>query len=483
MTGVELSPKRNKTLLVALTAGLALCIGGLAIAFAGSFSSWKAGPRLGQELYSRNGELLGFGGEAGTVLAVTDISRKVSVWEAASGEHLADYDRPSPGYPLSFRPDGEALVVTASGSLKTLVVLEVQTGAELQNFEALQYYAPIYSPVLNADGSRIHGLRADGSLVRIETGEFEEMEAGVRVAANSGPLGKHVPPTREIEEGLEAAGLGINPFNPRYKLSVSISHSLVGTCDYTNDTTDTLYALDAEVELLDLKTGESLGQQPFKSDGLPKCSPVKPANWGDNIQTGRLSQKIYPWAAGILAGRPAAVIPGLSLTALPELQSLDEEEEVAYGSLRIALSADERYLFIPVNNRALLWDLTTGEFLREVKYGSVFTPTPDGLSYLATGEAEDSIFLYDTASGQEKLRFTGDLGPIVSSAVFSADGKYLVTTGYQGSIVWDALGGKELFRVGEGKFQDRAFFSQDNRWLASGDFLDFSVWELENMAE
>ncbi len=94
--------------------------------------------------------------------------------------------------------------------------------------------------------------------------------------------------------------------------------------------------------------------------------------------------------------------------------------------------------------RLQLWDVTTGNTLREWSFDGVGTPVlfaPDGRS-LAVATTEH-ILVFETATGKERSRWK-----IVAQALaFTADGSVLVAAEDATVVFWDLFAGKELGRL------------------------------------
>ena len=72
--------------------------------------------------------------------------------------------------------------------------------------------------------------------------------------------------------------------------------------------------------------------------------------------------------------------------------------------------------------------------------------SPDGKT-LASGGRDDTVRLWDVATGEEARRLTGH-GVSVNSVVFSPDGKTLASGGFDGTVrLWDVATGEEARRL------------------------------------
>ena len=91
--------------------------------------------------------------------------------------------------------------------------------------------------------------------------------------------------------------------------------------------------------------------------------------------------------------------------------------------------------------------------------------SPDG-KYAATGSADTTARLWDTASGKELKRFTGHTG-VVRYVSFSPDVKFLLTSGDGNTArVWDISTGREVRRfVNEKNPIMSSAYSPDGKWM------------------
>ena len=94
--------------------------------------------------------------------------------------------------------------------------------------------------------------------------------------------------------------------------------------------------------------------------------------------------------------------------------------------------------------------------------------SPDG-RYLASGGGDNTIKIWEIATGKELRNLTGHSG-LLESLVYSLDGRYLASVGGDKTIkIWEVATGKEL-RTLTGHFDgvNSVAYSPDGRYLASG---------------
>jgi WD40 repeat protein len=129
-----------------------------------------------------------------------------------------------------------------------------------------------------------------------------------------------------------------------------------------------------------------------------------------------------------------------------------------------------------------LWDIASGKELhtlgghrcavRDVAFSA------DGRTLASVGEEEETVILWDVATGKERKRVKGE-HPF-RSALFSPDGKFLVTRNSgQGIRFWDVETGEKSYGRGEGSGDISALaFSPDSKSLVTAFGRTAVVWDL-----
>ncbi len=153
---------------------------------------------------------------------------------------------------------------------------------------------------------------------------------------------------------------------------------------------------------------------------------------------------------------------------------------IVSGAGTVAVGADGK-----ADNSLILWDAATGELIRRFEghtdrvYAVAFSP--DGQRILS-GSQDASLILWDTNTGEALKHYTGHTGP-VWSVYFLPDGERAVSGSSDKTIIlWNIESGEILHRFTGHEGEVSALdLSADGRWIVSGSFDDKQVilWDVE----
>jgi WD40 repeat protein len=155
-----------------------------------------------------------------------------------------------------------------------------------------------------------------------------------------------------------------------------------------------------------------------------------------------------------------------------------------YDVVSVAFSPDGRRIYALVSGGYFMQlDPANGTVGAELGLGSQraccrMVVSPDG-KYLASGNYDDLVLLWDAETGQLVRSFKGHSDDVVSVA-FSPDGKRLVSGSYDGTVrIWNSDTGKQLRSLDPHVGKTHAIaLSPDGKLIASGHTDgDVKVWD------
>lgn len=155
----------------------------------------------------------------------------------------------------------------------------------------------------------------------------------------------------------------------------------------------------------------------------------------------------------------------------------------------IALSPDGKYALSGSSDESVkLWEVASGREIRTFNgHGSTISSvafSPDGTQAL-TASWDKTVKLWDIASGRELRTYTGHTGAVTSVA-FSPDGKQALTGSWdKTAIIWEVNTGRVIHTLtGHTGWVNSVVFSPDSRYAISGSSDDtIKLWELSSGRE
>jgi WD40 repeat protein len=391
---------------------------------------------------------LAFSPDGRTLAAGGNTDYKATLWDVATARPRAVLQWPLNSFDsLAFSPDGRLLATGHAGGSDYTV--------KLWDMDAALEPAVILQPLEHGPGLervRAMGFLPDGRTLAV-------MNHSASMNGDIGPVVRLWEPAAGRQRtSFRAAGQGIG--------LVAGGKTLV------------VFARDKSVQLWDTNTGQ-MGVALRGETEEPSCAALAPD--GKLLATGHAKgTQLWDTATGALrttvggdagaVGSVAFAPDGKTLATAGNgiklwdtdtgqeratLQDKDQGREKMAGIRGLAFSPDGKWLaaggddvsrFGMTGGRVEVWDVVKGELLAvlagHTRKVQALAFAPDGKT-LATAAGDNwfhvnknrvgEILLWDPATGQERMRFPGDQGPVYHLA-FSADGKALAA-GYENGIV------------------------------------------------
>jgi WD40 repeat protein len=356
-------------------------------------------------------------------------ARQVFLWDAATGEVIRAFGDENGRFlnAVAFSPDGAWLAAVDQNFAVRL--WQIDTGAS-RFLEKLSRASAPASVAFSPDGSR---LVVDGSL-----------EAYIWDVASGSLINVLAEHEAEINQAT---------FSP--------DSSQVATA--SDDGTARIWDATAGSALSATPGGhtDSVEDIDFYSDGQTLVS----GSWDGTL-------KLWDTASGTVRQTLRTAATGSGNAAISVVD----------------VSADDRFIAAVEWNTLLLWDAQSGLLLRSFvpgTYDQLYTValSPDG-ALLAAGGTGRTIYLFDTATGEEVRRFTQH-SSLINDVMFSPDGSRLISGSDDGAaLLWDVNDENvTLASFGRGEPIEAVAFSSDGERVATGDTQGVIVWDVNTAQE
>ncbi len=420
-------------------------------------ASWRELRRI-----NLGGSLLEFASQLtfspdGKMLAVKAGGQPIGVWDVAEGKELrrlgegrqegvvAGMLHSGIGLALGrlvFAPDGRRLAETEGG--RTIRQWDVASGKEVDHFAG--HGGPVEAVALTGDGRRVC-TEAENTVIQWDAAGGKVLRQFrvpnvTHVAASADGRSLLFGSTdgmlavRDVRTGEETHRWKAHAPTDFAGGAVSIP-PLLGVALAPDGRQAASWGSDQTIRVWDVVTGRKLQELPAKIAGTENLP-------GEFI--------------GLIAAAVAAVEPanrlifsadGTRLAVLPsQFPGIAQMGEMLQRQLggqpaKRAAAADPPAIAV--------WDLTTGRPVRR------FDPAPEGLlagafapdgRTVATGHANGEVILWETATGEPRLRLQSESRRAVRVLRFTADSRTLIGGCGDGVIrVWDLVRGEEVRRL------------------------------------
>lgn len=267
---------------------------------------------------------------------------------------------------------------------------------------------------------------------------------------------------------------------PRYEIRFRTEEEFVMTCNYTGGGSISSYRLNVIATMVDLETGEQLGQRELR--GTSVC-PQRTTVTGYDTYGPPLPAALLQWLhdvtgsivdleelEGVFCARPVMVLSGHQRHATAASFSPDG---------RVIVTGDSR-------GAVYIWDAESGELINQIErlgIGEIerVAYSPDGQHILVAG---DGVWVLNAATGDVIHEL--DSG-VSADAEYSPDGSLIATAGFRSvPKIFDAESGSQLHII-MGETTSLVRFSPDGQTLLTGTRLwnlakgsDSLVWDVEN---
>jgi WD40 repeat protein len=476
----------------------------------------------------------------GRVLATTSEDRTARLWDVATGRLLHRVDHPGGVRSASFSGDGRLLVTTLvpAASDRTARVWDVASGALIERLEqsdpmTVARFAPTGFLVVTAGTG--HVARVWDARSGVLVNKFIGHSSGI-VDAEFSPSDRQLvtsstDETARVWDTRTAGLVGVLTNHQNYVLRARFSPDGETVATASRDRIARIFALNGTLRVTLVGHRERVTDVAFSTDGVsvatasadgtarlwdrrpqPDLVPLGAEKSGvgevvfgadgRNVVSAGKDGSVHVWRLGRphhpvttlspVLGVEAVAISGDGrrvVTAAGVLKVRDVASGRSVSVLRdkgtvraLALSRDGGELAVVGQDGGVhIRNVKTGESSRTIGHDvAAASFSADGGRLVTAGgsDADPVARIWDVRSGRPLRTLVGHRVRL-TSASFSPDGRYVVTTSYDHEArVWDARTGRPL-RTLSGPFAvvNDAAFSSDGRWVVTAGPAAAGIWD------